>query len=137
PIAEDPELGLGQLLRLMGDVPRLDRAAEGPALDRVDEDRGRSAGRLSRRLVGRVDLAVVVAASAEPGQVVVGQVLDELAEPRVRPEEVISNVRPAGDAVLLELAVERVVHLLDENPVDVAGKELVPLPTPDHLDDVP
>src|SRR5207253_233084 len=35
------------------------------------------------------------------------------------------------------LAVERVVHLLDQCAVDVAGEELVPLAGPDHLDHVP
>ena len=92
---------------------------------------------LGRGLVGRVDLAVVVAAAAELGEVVVGQVLDELAQARVRPEEVLADVGAAGDRELLELAVERVVHLLDEDAVDVAGEELVPLAGPDHLDHVP
>ena len=92
---------------------------------------------LGRRLVRGVDLAVVVAAAAELREVVVGQVLDELAQPRVRPEEVLADVRPAGDRELLELAVERVVHLLDEDAVDVAREELVPLAAPDDLDDVP
>ena len=92
---------------------------------------------LGRGLVRGVDLAVVVAAAAELGQVVVGQVLDELAQPRVGPEEVLADVAAAGDAELLELAVERLVHLLDEDAVDVAGQELVPLARPDDLDDVP
>ena len=92
---------------------------------------------LGRGLVRGVDLAVVVAAAAELGQVVVGQVLDELAQARIGPEEVLADVGAAGDAILLELAVERVVHLLDEHAVDVAGQELVPLARPDDLDDVP
>ena len=78
-----------------------------------------------------------MAAAAELREVVVGQVLDELAEPRIGPEEVLPDVGAAGDRVLLELAVERVVHLLDEDAVDVAGEELVPLAGPDHLDHVP
>ena len=44
---------------------------------------------------------------------------------------------PARDAELLELAVERVVHLLDQDAVDVPRQQLVPLAAPDHLDDVP
>ena len=110
---------------------------ERPALDGVGEDHRRGAGVLGRGLVRRVDLAVVVAAAAELGEVVVGQVLDELAEPRIRPEEVLADVRAAGDRELLELAVERLVHLLDEQAVDVAREELVPLAAPDDLDDVP
>jgi hypothetical protein len=78
-----------------------------------------------------------VAAAPELREVVVREVLDQLAEARVRPEEVLSDLGPAGDRVLLELAVEAVVHLLDEDAVDIAGEELVPFPRPDHLDDVP
>ena len=92
---------------------------------------------LDRGLVGGVDLAVVVAAAAELGQVVVGQVLDELAQARVGPEEVLADVGAAGDRELLELAVERLVHLLDEHAVDVAREQLVPLAAPDDLDHVP
>ena len=60
-----------------------------------------------------------------------------MAQPRVGPEEVLADVGAAGDRVLLPLAVERVVHLLDEHAVDVAREQLVPLAAPDDLDDVP
>ena len=110
---------------------------ERPALDRLGEDHRRGALVLGRRLVRGVDLAVVVAAAAELGEVVVGQVLDELAQPRIRPEEVLADVRAAGHRELLELAVERLVHLLDEDAVDVAREQVVPLAGPDDLDDVP
>ena len=78
-----------------------------------------------------------MAAAAELREVVVGQVLDELAQARVRPEEVLADVGAAGDRELLELAVERLVHLLDEHAVDVAGQQVVPLAAPDDLDHVP
>ena len=78
-----------------------------------------------------------MAAAAQSGEVVVGEVLDEPAKARVGPEEVLADVGAAGDRVLLPLAVERVVHLLDEHAVDVAGEQLVPLAAPDDLDDVP
>ena len=137
PVAEDLELGLAQLLGLVGDVAGLDARAEGPALDRLGEDHGRRALVLGRGLVGGIDLAVVVAAPAQLGEIVVRQVLDELAQARVRTEEVLADVGAAGDRELLELAVERLVHLLDEDAVDVAGQQVVPLARPDDLDDVP
>ena len=87
PLAEDLELGLVELLGLVGDVPGLDARAERPALDRVGEDGRRGALVLGRGLVRRVDLAVVVAAPPELGQVVVGQVFDELAQPRISPKK--------------------------------------------------
>ena len=92
---------------------------------------------LGRRLVRRVDLAVVVAAAPELEDVVVGQVLDDLLEARIRAEEVVPDVVAARDRVLLELAVEGLVHLLDQHAVDIARQELVPLPAPHDLDDVP
>ena len=49
----------------------------------------------------------------------------------------VADVRTRFDDVLLELPVDRRVHLVDEDAVDVAGEELVPPATPDHLDDVP
>ncbi len=136
-VAEHAQLVLGQLLGLVGDVASLDARAQRPALDRLGQDDRRGAAVLGRGLVGGVELAVVVPAAAELGQVVVGQLLDELAQARVRPEEVLPDVRPAGHAELLELAVQGVVHLLDEHAVDVPGQELVPLARPDDLDDVP
>jgi hypothetical protein len=136
-VAEHPELLLGELLRLVGDVARLDPRPERPALDGLGEDDRRGTPVLGRGLVRRVHLPVVVAAPAELRQVLVGEVLDELAEPRVGAEEVFPDVRPAGDRILLVLPVEGVVHLLDQDAVDVAGEELVPLTPPDDLDDVP
>ena len=79
PVAEDLQLGLVELLGLVGDVARLDAGAERPALDGVGQDHRRRAAVLGRGLVGGVDLAVVVAAAAQLGQVVVGEMLDELA----------------------------------------------------------
>ena len=71
-------------------------------------------------LVGGVELAVVVAAAGQPAQVVVGQVLDELAQARVGTEEVLADVRAGLDRVALELAVDGGVHLVEQHAVDVA-----------------
>ena len=49
----------------------------------------------------------------------------------------LPDVGAAGHRELLELAIDRRVHLLDEDAVGVAGEELVPLAAPDDLDDVP
>ena len=137
PVAEDLQLLLRQLLGLVGDVAGLDARPQGPALHGLGEDDRRRALELGRGLVRGIDLAVVVTAPAQLREVVVGQVLDELAEPLVRTEEVLADVGAAGHAELLELAVQGLVHLLDEQPVDVARQELVPLARPDDLDDVP
>jgi len=62
PVAEDAQLGLGQLLGLVGDVATLDAGAERPALDRLGQDHGGRALELGGQLVGGVELPVVVAA---------------------------------------------------------------------------
>ena len=136
-VAEDLELGLVELLGLVRDVARLHAGSQGPALDRVGEDDGGRALVLDGRAIGGVDLAIVVAAAAQLREVVVREVLDHLAQARVGPEEVLADVGAAGDRELLELAVERLVHLLDQEPIDVPCQQLVPLAAPDDLDDVP
>ena len=84
-----------------------------------------------------VDLACVVAAAAQPAELVVVEVLDERRQAFVGAEEVLADVRAGLDPVLLELAVDGGVHLGDERAVGVAGEQLVPLAAPDDLDDVP
>ncbi len=88
-------------------------------------------------LVGGVELAVVVAAAGQVAELVVAQVLDHLAQPRVGAEEVLADVGARLDRVALELAVDGGVHLVEQHAVVVLGQQLVPLRAPDHLDDVP
>ena len=87
-------------------------------------------GRLGRRLVGGVQLAVVVAAARQVAQVVVGEVLDQAAQPGVGAEEMLPDVGAVLGGVLLELAVDGGVHLVEQHAVDVAGEQLVPLASP-------
>ena len=63
--------------------------------------------------------------------------LDELAQTGVGSEEVFPDIRAPGHGVFLELTVEGVVHLLDQDTVRVASQEVIPLASPDDLDDVP
>src|ERR1700685_3522718 len=63
--------------------------------------------------------------------------LDHLAQPWIRAEEMLADVRATFRCVLLELTVGHAVHLIDEDAVHVAREQLVPLASPDHLDDVP
>ncbi len=137
PIAQLLQLVRRHLLDLVRRVARLEVAAERPALDRLGEDDGGRAVVLYRGLVRGVDLAVVVATTREPLELLVGKVLHHLSQARISPEEVLTDVPAGFHRVLLELAVDRRVHLVDEHAVDVTREELVPLATPDHLDDVP
>ena len=137
PVAEDLQLRDAHLLGLVRDVPRLDRRAERPPLDGLREHRGRRAGVPHRGVVRRVHLAVVVAAATQSAQLLVAEVLDELAEPRIRSEEMLPDVLAGFDGVTLELTVERRVHLVDEHAVRVAGEQFVPFPSPHDLQHVP
>ncbi len=121
----------------MGDVATLDRAAQCPALDRLGQDDGRNRLVLHRRGECGVNLAVVMPAPLQVSEVVIREVLDHLLEARVGSEEVFPDVGTGLDDVLLELSVERLVHLMDEDPVCVAREKVVPFTTPDDLDDVP
>ena len=127
-VAEDLQLFEAHLLGLVRDVARLHRWPERPALHGLREDRGRRAGVAHRGVVGRVDLAVVVAAAPQRAQLFVGEVLDELAQPRVGAEEMLADIRAVGDGHALRLAVGRLGHPVHEDAVDVAREKLVPLP---------
>jgi hypothetical protein len=91
-VAEGEQRGLGHLLGLVGDHLALARHAHPIALDRLGEDDRRLAGMCDRRLVGGVDLLLVVAAAIEIPDLVVAHVLDALEQPRVAPEEVLAHV---------------------------------------------
>src|ERR1035437_4987183 len=78
-----------------------------------------------------------MAPTSELREIVIREMLNQRTEAWVWPEEVLSDVGPAGDRKLLEVAVECGVHLLDEDALDIAREEIVPLPRPDHLDDIP
>ena len=139
PVTQIEQLLLGHLLDLVRRVASLEARAERPALDRLAEDDRRATGAevLGGRLVRRVELAVVVTTAGECDQLVVGEVRHHLAQALVGSEEVLPDVLTALDAVALELAVDRGVHLVEQHAVLVLRQELVPLRAPDHLDHVP
>ena len=136
-VAQRQQLPFGHLLDLVGGVARLDLRPERPSLHGLGENDGGLSHLFRRQLVGRIELAVVVAAARQGLEVLVGEVLDEAAQSGVGAEEVLPDVRARLDGVLLELAVGRGVHLVEKNAVEVAGQELVPLRSPDDLDHVP
>jgi hypothetical protein len=84
-----------------------------------------------------VELAVVVATALEAPDLVVGERIDHGPGARIPAEEVLPHVRAGLGLVGLEVAVRRGVHEVDQGAVGVGRQQLVPLPAPDHLDDVP
>ena len=92
---------------------------------------------LGGELVGGVELAVVVPAAGERPQLVVAEVLDHFAQAGVRSEEMLPDVGPGLDGELLVLPVDRGVHAVEQDAVDVLGQQRVPARAPDDLDHVP
>ena len=74
-----------------------------------------------------MQLEIVVSAPRQVSQLLVREVLDQLAKPRVRPEEVLSDVAAILDRISLELAVDDGVHLVQKHAVHVALEEFIPL----------
>ena len=134
---ERPDLLFVHLLLLVGDVLALAALAEAVALDRAGEDDGRLALVLGRRLVGVEHLLGIVAADAHLLQLVVGEVLDHLQQPRVGAEELLADVGARHHRVLLVLAVDDLAGALAQQALVIAREQLVPLAAPQHLDDVP
>ena len=138
-IAQLHQLRLVHLLDLVRRVAAFDLGAERPALDRLAQQHGRCTGTqvLGRRLVRRVELAIVVATARQVDEIFVAEVRDELAQARVGAEEVVADVGAVLDAVALELSVDGGVQLIQQHAVLVVGQQFVPLAAEDDLDDVP
>ena len=88
-------------------------------------------------MVGGVDLLLVQAAAVEQPDLLVGHVLDALEQHRVAAEEVLAHVRAVARLERLVLAVDALLHDLDQPAVGVGGQQRIPARTPDHLDHVP
>ncbi len=131
------ELGIGEFFDLMGGIAAFDVGTEGPSLDGLGEDHGRCSGELGRQVVGGVDLAIVEASPPQRPDFLVGPVLHESQRPRVLPEEVFTDVGAIRGLVPLVLAVDGVVHDLDEGSFVVGGEQRIPTAAPDHFDHVP
>ena len=84
----------------MGDVLAFAGFAEAVALDGAGEDDRRLSLVLDRGLVGVEDLQGIVAAEAQALQLIVGEMLDHLQQPRIGAEEVLAEIGARFDGVL-------------------------------------
>ncbi len=137
PGTERSQLLVVHLLLLMGDVLALSRFAEPIAFDGPGDDDGGRSLALDGGLVGVVDLDRVVAAQRQLPELVVRQVLDHVEQPRIDAPEVLAEIGTRFDGVLLILAVDDLSHALHQETVVILGEQRVPIPAPEHLDDVP
>ena len=121
----------------MGDVAALAHLSEAVALDRLGDDHRRLAMAFHRRGVRGVDLLGIMAAAAELLELLIREVRHHLEQLRISPEKVLADVAPGHDHILLVLAVDHLVHPLDQQALVVLVEQLIPLVSPDHLDHVP
>ena len=91
----------------------------------------------SRGRVGSVDLDEVVPASTQPVDLFVGQPLRQPLKRLVLAEEMLAVVSPVLGGKGLELTIHRVGKGLNQGLVGIAGKQPIPIRTPDQLDDAP
>ena len=78
-----------------------------------------------------------MAAEPQALQLIVGEVLHHLEQPRVRAEETLAEIGARFDGVLLILPVDDLAHAVGEQPVAIAGEQRIPIAAPQHLDHVP
>ena len=137
PVAERLERLFAHLLLLVGDVLALARLAHAVALDGLGEDDCRLAGVLHGRGVGGVHLERIVATAVELPDLIVGPIGDHRRQLRVFAEEVLADIRAVLRLEVLVLAVDSLLHTLQQNPGRLTRNELVPAGTPQDFDDVP
>src|SRR6202008_3608242 len=89
------------------------------------------------RLVRRVHLDGVVTAQTHASQLLVGEMLDHLQQPRIGSEKVLPEVGAALDEILLVLAVADLAHAPHQQAVAIGLNERIPIRAPDDLDDIP
>ena len=128
----------GELLHLVGGVAPREVPAQAVALDGLGQDHRRLAVVVHCRLVGRIHLAVVVAAPLEvPPDVRVRPVLHHRLGARVATEKVLADVGAVVGSEGLIVAISGGVHQVHQGAVAVRGQKPVPPAAPDDLDDVP
>src|SRR5215218_1555566 len=136
-VAELLQVRLAHLLLLVGDVLALTGLAHAVALDGLGEDDGGLAPVRHRRGVSGVDLLRVVAAAGQGPDLVVRHAGDHGLQLGVLAEEVLPHVGAVLRLEVLVLAVDRLLHPLEEDAGRVARDQRVPAGPPDHLEDVP
>ncbi len=111
--------------------------SEDVALDGVREDHGWLARVFHGGLVGGVDLPIIVSAALKGPDLFVSPVLDHRFRARVATEEVFAHVGAVVRLESLVVAVQGLVHDIDEGVVLIGCEELIPAASPNDLDDVP
>lgn len=113
------QLLVGELFDLVGGVPAFDVGPQRPAFDRLGKDDCGGALKFCGRSVGGVDLMGIETTAPESPDFVVRKVFDQFAQSGVGTEEVFAHVFARLRFESLVFAVDRGVHLVDQNTVDI------------------
>src|ERR1700678_511868 len=92
---------------------------------------------IDRRAVGSVDLNRIVTTQPHAGELLIRKMLHHFQQPGIGAKKVLPEIRTALDEIFLILAVRDLAHAPEEQTVAIVLDDLVPIATPDHLDDVP
>ncbi|OQB90682.1 MAG: hypothetical protein BWX84_01742 [Verrucomicrobia bacterium ADurb.Bin118] len=111
--------------------------AEAVALDRFGQDHGGLSLVGEGGGVGGVNLQRVMPAAGELADLFVGQVVDQLQQFRVFPEEMLAGVAAGFDGVLLVITIHGFFHALEQQAGSVPGQQVIPIGAPNDLDDIP
>ena len=136
-IAELFEVVEGQLLHLVGRVAACEVSPKIITFNSAGKHHCRCPLELRSRLIGVVDLAVVMATTAQRPDLLISPVFDHFGSARVATEEVLTNIGTVVGLEGLVVTITSVVHDVNEGTVAVGLQQRVPAGSPNNLDDVP
>ena len=131
------ELFFIELFLLVGDVLPFTRFTKAVTFHGHGKDYRGLAFVLRRALERVVDLYRVVTTAPQTRDLLVGLVFYKFEQLGIFPEEFLSAVCAAASFEILVLAVNALSHTLDQEAAGVAVKQLVPVSSPKHFDDIP
>ena len=136
-LAKFAKLLLVHLFLLVRNVAALARFTEAVALNGFGKDHRRLALVLRRRFVGGINFTRVMTAAQQFANLLIREVVHQLEQLGILAEEMFPRVAARLDDVFLVIAVHRFFHAFEEQTGLVARQQIIPVRTPDDLDDVP
>src|SRR5436190_16697738 len=121
----------------MRDVAAFAGFAEAVTFDGLGKNHGRLSFVFGGGFVGGVNFPRIVPAAIHLAQLLVREMVYELEQLGIFPEEVAADVTAGLDGIFLEFAVDRFLHALEQKAGVVAREEFVPIGPPNDFDHVP
>ena len=128
---------VAHLLLLVSRIAAFPEIAKPITLHGLGQDHGWPAFVLDRGLVCVINLLGIVPAAAQLPDLFIAHVLDQLERFGIFPEKFLANVGAALGLKRLVLAIDALVHELDQRACLVARQQFVPIAAPHQLDHIP